>query len=69
MRAYFALFVFLGSGFSLLPTCFSNEGGCSIRATYYSSMNTTYWTAACDDGFVTNGALGGDATSYICSGY
>ena len=66
MRSFLVLFVFLGSGFSMLPTCYSNEGDCSIRATYYSSTNTTYWTAACNDGFVANGALGGNATSYIC---
>ena len=54
--------IFVGMGAS----CSSNHGECSLRATYHSSTDTTYWTAACEDGSVFNGAIGGNETASLC---
>ena len=66
MRNIIALFALVYSGFVLLPQCYSDDGDCVMMATYYSHMNTTYWTAACMDGTVVNGAIGGNTIPDIC---
>ena len=68
MRHLFAVFFLLMSGFIMRPDCMYDDGDCMVSATYYSSSNTTYWSAACGDGYVGNGAVGGNATSGICGG-
>ncbi len=59
------LFVVL-SGFVMRTRCSYDFGGCDVHAHYHSASNNTYWTAACDDGSVYNGAIGGNEIPAIC---
>lgn len=66
MRSLIVLFVLISNGFVAGPSCYSDDGECIIGASYDSSMDTTYWTVACEDGFVFNGAIGGNEVDSLC---
>ncbi len=46
--------------------CSHDDGDCRVVATYSAADNKTYWTAACSDAFVGNGAMGGNSIPGIC---
>ena len=66
MRFILVLIALISSASMGVPTCFSDWGNCDVMASYYESTNTTYWTAACTDGSVFNGAIGGNELDGIC---
>lgn len=66
MRSLIVLFVFLNTGFVAGSSCYSDDGDCAVSATYYASTDTTYWAAACEDGSVFNGAVGGNEVDSLC---